>query len=535
MSLRVGAKVRLTIVRVTVTAAVLLFSVMDYALSVGFGLARAVRQHYRTFGASLAPGGATLLAAAPPPKPSVVVIGGSFAGLRVQRELSDNFDVTVVDLKEYFEYTPGVLRLYTQPEHLTALTAPLPQARNKLLVGEATAVTTSPRVVRLRLADADATELDLPYDYLLVASGVSYPCAPIKPSAAERTLAARQARWDGAAAALQEAASVIVVGGGLVGVELAAEIVEAYPSKPLTLITSGAALCSTLPPRVGRAARAWLEARGVAIRSHAPVDAVDAVQGTVQLQGGETLAAGVVYDCRGNGPAHSADLTGKGSALASVSDAHGQLAVDSQLRLAVDSQLPPRQEEGATSPQPIRIFAAGDVMRLAGCHDLKVGHTAELNADVVAANIRRTAAGATTTACADSTADATKDGTTSGAISGIISGKISASSPQLEEYPHGAVGAHVAPRVFCVSLGEGYGVLSFNGIVIEGGIAAVVKALLEWTKVAACAERPVGVLFWKLGDAAANWISRNLVSPPDAPPPRAAVATATRATLATGK
>ena len=56
-----------------------------------------------------------------------------------------------------------------------------------------------------------------------------------------------------------------------------------------------------------------------------------------------------------------------------------------------------------------------------------------------------------------------------------------------------------------------------------------------FTKVAACAERPVGVLFWKLGDAAANWISRNLVSPPDAPPPRAAVATATRATLATGK
>ena len=111
-------------------------------------------------------------------------------------------------------------------------------------MGEATAVTTSPRVVRLRLADADATELDLPYDYLLVASGVSYPCAPIKPSAAERTLAARQARWDGAAAALREAASVIVVGGGLVGVELAAEIVEAYPSKPLTLITSGAALRS---------------------------------------------------------------------------------------------------------------------------------------------------------------------------------------------------------------------------------------------------------------------------------------------------
>ena len=114
----VGAKcsARLSLVRVTVTAAVVLFSVLDCALSVGVGLTRAVRQHYRTFGASLAPGGAaaTLLAAAPPPKPSVVVVGGSFAGLRVQRELGDDFDVTVVDLKEYFEYTPGVLRLYTQ-------------------------------------------------------------------------------------------------------------------------------------------------------------------------------------------------------------------------------------------------------------------------------------------------------------------------------------------------------------------------------------------------------------------------------------
>ena len=114
----IGARrnLRLTLVRLTVTVAIVLFSLVDYALSVGLGLARAVRHHYRTFGASLAPGGAPLLSTAPPPKTKVVVIGGSFAGLRVQRELSDDFDVTVVDLKQYFEYTPGVLRLYTQPK-----------------------------------------------------------------------------------------------------------------------------------------------------------------------------------------------------------------------------------------------------------------------------------------------------------------------------------------------------------------------------------------------------------------------------------
>lgn len=156
----VKSNIRLTVVRTTVTAAVLLFTAIDYLLSIGQGLVRAARQHYRTFGASLAPGGATL--AMPPRKPAVVVIGGSFAGLRVQRELGDDFDVTVVDLKDYFEYTPGVLRLYTQPERLTSLSAPLPCARNRLFVGEATAVTS--HVVKLRLTNAGdcAEEIELP-------------------------------------------------------------------------------------------------------------------------------------------------------------------------------------------------------------------------------------------------------------------------------------------------------------------------------------------------------------------------------------
>ena len=56
----VKSHIRLTVVRTTVTAAVLLFTAIDYLLSIGQGLVRAARQHYRTFGASLAPGGAPL-------------------------------------------------------------------------------------------------------------------------------------------------------------------------------------------------------------------------------------------------------------------------------------------------------------------------------------------------------------------------------------------------------------------------------------------------------------------------------------------
>merc|ERR1712139_562726 len=56
------------------------------------------------------------------PSRRVLIIGGSFAGLACGRDLRNHFLVTIVDAKEYFEYTPGVLRAYVKPKHLDALT-----------------------------------------------------------------------------------------------------------------------------------------------------------------------------------------------------------------------------------------------------------------------------------------------------------------------------------------------------------------------------------------------------------------------------
>ena len=53
--------------------------------------------------------------------------------------------------------------------------------------------------------------------------------------------------------------------------------------------------------------------------------------------------------------------------------------------------------------------------------------------------------------------------------------------------------------------------MSFNGVVLGGWLPAIMKWLLEWTKVAACEERPVGTLFWKFADAQTAWITRYLL------------------------
>ena len=69
-----------------------------------------------------------------------------------------------------------------------------------------------------------------------------------------------------------------------------------------------------------------------------------------------------------------------------------------------------------------------------------------------------------------------------------------------------------------------HGVLVFNGIVIDGLLAAIAKPLLEWTKVAAAGERPVGVFFWWFADTLSALLSRTILPPPDKVPDKASSA-----------
>lgn len=399
-------------------------------------------------------------------KPTVAIVGGSFAGLQAQRALSDAFDVTLIDLKDYFEYTPGVLRCFVEPSHLRSLTTPLPRRRNRLLLAEVLEVT--PSAVRLRHSGASEEAL-LEFDFLLLGCGSCYP-GPIKPSASEPTVETRRQCWEAAARQLSQAESVLVLGGGPVGVELAAEIAAAYPrGKRVTLLSRGGTLCGAMPARVGRTCARWLERRGVELIFGATVEKADDAphgsQPSVTLSDGRVLRADVVYECTGGAP-NSAMLRANAQ-LGGQLDAKGRLLVNDALQVA-----------GAP-----RVYGLGDVMRHATSNEAKLGHTAELNAHLAADNVHRQSRG-----------------------------------HELLRYPDGVVGGPHSPRIFCVSLGPYSGVVAFNALVVGGGVVsgalvALLKWLLEWTKVAACAERPVGLLFWRVADATSNWLTRSGIIP----------------------
>jgi apoptosis-inducing factor 2 len=54
-------------------------------------------------------------------------VGASFAGLACARSLRRDFKVTLVDQRDYFEYTPGILRLFVKPGYLNELCASIKQ------------------------------------------------------------------------------------------------------------------------------------------------------------------------------------------------------------------------------------------------------------------------------------------------------------------------------------------------------------------------------------------------------------------------
>ncbi|RKO95751.1 hypothetical protein CAUPRSCDRAFT_12551, partial [Caulochytrium protostelioides] len=70
---------------------------------------------------------------------------------------------------------------------------------------------------------------------------------------------------------------LLVIGGGLLAVETAAELVCAYPAKHVILITRGPRLLARMPPRASSAAEAFLKQRGVHIHYNTSLTSVERV------------------------------------------------------------------------------------------------------------------------------------------------------------------------------------------------------------------------------------------------------------------
>ncbi len=288
----------------------------------------------------------------------LVVIGGGFAGAMIARRLQRDFAVTLIDSKDYFEFTPGVLRCLVEPAHIRRV-----QVLHTHYLREAKVVRGTAEALREHEIVVEGKPI--PFDYAAICSGSSYHL-PFKQANLVRHLRADTLR--DAASALRKAKSVLIIGGGLVGVELAAEIAWKYPKKRLTIVHAMPALIERNHPRAQRIAERFLRKRVVQLVFNEFVQPGEGPAFTTNT--GKTFTPDLAFLCTGIAP-NAAFLR---PSLAGALTERGQIKVNAHLQVG---RFP-------------HLFAAGDVN---GIMEEKTAQNAEHQAGIVIHNLRALEAG----------------------------------------------------------------------------------------------------------------------------------------------
>jgi NADH dehydrogenase FAD-containing subunit len=188
----------------------------------------------------------------------LIVLGGGFCGAIIAKKLdkNQNLDVILIDKKSYFEYTPSIHKIISDKEYLDKITVPFEKIvkQGKVIIDQLTNLTSQ---------YVETKNEKIPYDYLVISTGIDYPIF-LKNQENVFTLKS-------SASALEinqkivNAKHILVIGGGLIGTEIAGEIVTKMKDKHVTIIHSKDRLIERNPTKASFYAQKFLENKGAKI------------------------------------------------------------------------------------------------------------------------------------------------------------------------------------------------------------------------------------------------------------------------------
>lgn len=250
-------------------------------------------------------------------RPRVVILGGGFAGLAAAQGLeADRFDVTLVDRRIAFEFLPNIHELLSgvkSPERLQIrLDRALTELGHRFVNDTVASIDPVERAVRVGRRGGP-----IGYDVLVVAlggvdatrgvAGVTDHAHPFKSVEDCARIGSRLDELDAAG----QYASIVIIGGGLEGVEGLGEILRRYRRNGLldvTLVEARERLLPEAPAVLDRQVRELCRPFNVTFEMGAPVEGIESDQ--VLLQDGRVIAADLVIWTGGPAPPPELSISG---------------------------------------------------------------------------------------------------------------------------------------------------------------------------------------------------------------------------------
>ncbi|WP_406454329.1 FAD-dependent oxidoreductase [Streptomyces sp. NBC_00876] len=274
----------------------------------------------------------------------IVVIGGGYAGTVAANHLQsrDDVDITLVNSRPAFVERIRLHQFVVGNYDASVDYGTLLGDGIRLVVDNATRIDTATRTVEL----ASGAALD--YDYVIYAVGSTGAVPSSVPGAAEFAYSVAEfevaERLRTRLAELPASAAITVVGGGLTGIETAAELAE--QGCKVTLV-AGRSLAPTLSAPGRRSVATWLSENGVPVLEGSAVaevrrDAVVLTDGAVRQSALTVWTAGF-------------GVPGLAAASGLRVDELGRLLTDETLTSVDDDRIVAAGDAGSPSGRPLRM------------------------------------------------------------------------------------------------------------------------------------------------------------------------------------
>ncbi|KAF9528291.1 hypothetical protein CPB83DRAFT_876076 [Crepidotus variabilis] len=239
-------------------------------------------------------------------KRSVVIVGGGFAGIGLFNILEKTLDpqttsITLITPRAYFVHLPAVLRMIVTADEdledkiLLPLTERFNQSNKRVVLGKVASITDDTEDGFVTLENGE----QVGYTVLALATGSNWEgCLNFPDGISE--VRRHDKEWR---TRFANAKSIVLVGGGGIGFELAGEIMDDWPEKKVTIVHSKPLLLNdTYPNNWRKSVNENIEKRGVELVLNDRI--LDPVPkgGKVITQNGLTLDADLVIPTRGPKP-----------------------------------------------------------------------------------------------------------------------------------------------------------------------------------------------------------------------------------------